>query len=440
MKPPRRRSERRRVFAVVLIIVLVAAASVGVASAQRSRNTTIDSCTTIDTPGRYVLTQDIRSTISGANEGCIEITASNVTLDGAGHTLTGSGSGHGVEVDGSKHTLRNVTVKRLQASNWSVGIFYLSATNGTIRGTITNNNTEGIALGQSTGNELVKNTAYDNAIGIALGGESQHNTIRHEVAVENKWGIHFERDSGNNTVTNSVAQNNTRWDYYSREDGAENTATGIQLSAATVSLTGENVGLRSVASPPPLPRGTENLNTYIEVAGTHGPSSLSLTIHYDSSRDVSLWRYDGQHWSKIESAQVDASANTISANLTQFGLFAVLADAPNSNGGPVTVTPNQPVSVQRTLTTVPQTTQTPTPTSSNESAASGAAAATRTPTTPESKKTPQNASKTTGTDVAHGESNAATSTFGVGPVKLFFVVVGLVALVGLVLVAVRQRR
>lgn len=44
----------------------------------------VDSCTTIDEPGRYELTKDI--TASDENN-CIEITASNVILDGREHTI-----------------------------------------------------------------------------------------------------------------------------------------------------------------------------------------------------------------------------------------------------------------------------------------------------------------------------------------------------------------
>lgn len=425
-------------YVVLVVVAVVAATAVGMASAQRAQPTaTVDSCRVIDTPGKYVLSQNITGNVAGADESCIEITASNVVLDGAGHTIAGIGSGHGVEVDGSERAVTNVTVKRLHASNWSVGIFYLGADNGTVQNTLTTNNTGGLALGQANGNELVANTAYDNAIGVALGGESQNNTIRRMVAVENRWGIHFERESGNNTVRNSVARNNTRWDFYSERNEYENTVNNLQLSTATISFSGKNIALRSVTSPPPLPRGTENLDTYVEVSRTRGgPASLSLTIHYESTNDVSLLRHNGQYWSGVVNTRVDASANTISANLSEFGLFAVLADAPNSDGGPVTVT-TEPISVQRTLTPVPQSTQTPTPNDSR-SAPSNASTAMASRTPAALSETPSNTSTET-TAVANSENDAITSTFGIGPVRLFFVVLGLVALVGLALVAVRER-
>ena len=419
----------RRAFVLVVVVALLAGAwLVGAAGAQDTQNTarTVDSCTTIDEPGRYTLTGNITGVASGEDESCIEITANNVTLDGAGHAVAGSGLGHGIETNGS----RNVTVRRLQASNWSVGIFYLEADNGTIRDTITNDNTQGLALGVARGNRLANNTAYDNAIAIALGGESQNNTLRNNVAVENKWGIHFERESANNTVVNNVARNNTRWDYYSERNEHTNTVRNLELSSATVSLADRNVALRSVTSPPALPRGTGNLNTYVEVSRTRGgPSALSLTMQYpDRGGAVSLYRHDGQYWSKVRGAQVDAS--TVEVNLTEFGILGVLAE--DGSGGPVTVTTNQPKSVAQTLTTAAGTAPT-------APADSGSAATQPQTTATEAMETADADGRAT-TEVERGESDAIASTFGIGPLRLVFAVLGLVALATLGLAAVRQSR
>jgi hypothetical protein len=148
--------EARRVVVVCVVAAVVAAALVGVASAQSAGSgpTGVDSCTTINSSGKYVLTTDITGVTTAPEKGCIEITASNVVLDGRGHLLAGNGSGHGIEVNGSSRAVTNVTVKRLQAANWSIGVFYLGVDNGTIRGTITNNTTEGIALAASDRNLL----------------------------------------------------------------------------------------------------------------------------------------------------------------------------------------------------------------------------------------------------------------------------------------------
>lgn len=430
----------------LLIVAVVAATSIGVVGAQSaSTATTVDSCTTIDSAGKYVLTQNITSSV-GSDEGCITITVGNVTFDGAGHTIGGSGSGYGIYVDGSARAVTNVTIRNVQTSNWSVGVFYISVDNSTIRGTVADGNIEGIKLAQSDRNRLVENTAYANSIGIAIGGESHNNTLRQNVAVENKWGIHFERDSVNNTIVNNVARNNTNWDFFSLRNSGMNTVRNLELATTTVSFTGQNVGLRSVTSPPPIPQDTRSLGTFIEITETSGgeSSELSLTMSYDAPgrSSVTLFRNDGRYWSPVRRADADASANMVSVNLTEFGVFAPLADAPGAPGGSVNVTTDQPVSVQRTLTTVPQTTPTATPmTSATATDANASTVAVSRPSTATgSSVTPSNASGETTTDAARGENEATTSTFGVGPVRLLFVLLGVVGLVALGLVAIRERR
>ncbi len=428
MMPRGRRTASARGVLLVGIVIVLVAVSTGAVSAQRAGNvSTVDSCTTIDTPGRYALTGAVTDDIENPDAACIEITAGNVTLDGRGHAVTGAGAGHGVEIDGTENSVSNVTVRDLRASNWSIGVFALGSDNGTIRRTITENSTEGIALGASSDYTLVNNTARDNAIAVALGGQSQNNTLRGITAVENKWGIHFERESANNTVVNSVARNNSRWDYYSERNDAENVIRNLELSTATVSFAGQNVALRSVTSPPALPRGMGNLDSYVEVTDTRGgQSTLSLTMSYGNAQNsVELWRHDGQSWSPVGRAQVDSAASTVSTNLTEFGTFGVLADAGAGAGGPVTVSVDDGP-VQRTLST-PTATPTATPTPI--------------PTTTDGAEPSDTESTTTAatTDVARGASGAATDVFTLGPLRAILVVLGVAALVTLGVVALRER-
>jgi parallel beta-helix repeat protein len=413
---------RAAVLAGIVVVLVVSAA--GAVSAQQVGNaSTIESCRSIDTPGRYALTGTVTGDIDNPNAACIEITTSNVTLDGRGHAIVGTGAGHGVEIDGSRGPVSNVTVENLEARNWSIGIFALESDNGTIRRTITENSTEGIALGASSNYTVVNNTATGNAIGIALGGQSQNNTLRRMTAVGNKWGIHFERESGNNTVVNSVARNNSRWDYYSERNDDENIVRNLDLATGTLSFAGQNIALDAVTSPPPLPRGAGNLDSYVEVSDTRGGSaSLSLTMSYGNARNsVTLWRHDGQHWSRVPQSRTNSAAGTVSANFTEFGTFAALSDAGAGAGGPVTVSVDQEPTVQRNLST-PTTTLAPTPMATPEPAVTEQAS-------------PTNATPT----AARGESGAATDSTSVGIIRAVFVIAGVIGLVVLGVVALRGR-
>lgn len=432
MTPRGPRTVGVRELLLVGVVIALIAVSAGAVSAQRAGNaSTVDSCTTIDTPGRYALTENVAGDIENPDAACIEITAGNVTLDGQGHAVAGTGAGHGVEIDGTRNPVSNVTVRNLRAHNWSIAVFALGTDESTIRRTVTANSTEGLALGASSNATLVNNTATDNAIAVALGGQSQNNTLRRTTAVENKWGIHFERESGNNTVVDSVARNNSRWDYYSERNDNENTVENLALSTARLSFTEQNVALRSTTSPPPLPRGAGNLDSYVEVTDTRGgQSALSLTMQYGNARNAAgLWRHDGQHWSPVERSQADGSTNSVSANLTRFGTFGALADAGSGAGGPVTVSIDEGSTVERNLTT-PTATPTATPTP----------ASTATAVTDSSEAAPTADTNAT-TEVARGanEASEATPLFGIGILRAVFVVLGVIGLAVLGVVALRDR-
>lgn len=59
--------------------------------------TKIDEYSGISEPGKYVLTDDLTTTGN-----CLGIGASNVTIDGNGHTISGDGSGIGISIGSSK--------------------------------------------------------------------------------------------------------------------------------------------------------------------------------------------------------------------------------------------------------------------------------------------------------------------------------------------------
>ncbi|WP_010612546.1 NosD domain-containing protein, partial [Halococcus hamelinensis] len=288
-------NSNQSVFAAVVLAALavlaLAVAPVGLAGAQPTGATPVNSCITIDTPGRYVLTGNVTGDVAGEDEACIEVTSGNVTLDGAGHSVTGSGTGHGVEVDGAAKPVTNVTVERLHANEWTVGVFLLGVDDSTVRNVIANGTISGVSLAQSSENRIVDATAYGNSIGVAVGGTSHDNTVRNAVAVENKWGIHFERESGNNTVRDSVARNNTNWDYYSMRNRGPNEVSNLELSTATLSFTERNVAFRSITDPPALPAGTANRGAYVEAFAAAGQSSLSLTMDDGAGGGAAtLWR------------------------------------------------------------------------------------------------------------------------------------------------------
>ena len=108
----------------------------GTAAAQA-----VDGCTTVDEPGRYTLTSDVRN---ATVDTCIRVTADDVTLDGAGHAVDGVGAfgSAGVLVTAGS----NVTVRNVTATDWDDGVRFTGISGATVANTTTARNRVGLSL------------------------------------------------------------------------------------------------------------------------------------------------------------------------------------------------------------------------------------------------------------------------------------------------------
>ena len=119
----------------------------------------ITSCGTLDIPGEtYILTEDLNS--SGI---CLKITAKGITLDGNGHTITGSDSLWGVQV---REYATGSTVKNLNISGFSTGIYVTSSDTHVIGNTLSNMSWSGITVSNSCGVTVTENTVHSSDVGM----------------------------------------------------------------------------------------------------------------------------------------------------------------------------------------------------------------------------------------------------------------------------------
>ncbi|WP_435181868.1 NosD domain-containing protein [Halorussus sp. AFM4] len=162
------------VLAAALLAVcggaVLTAATLPGAAATDATQTRIDSCTTIDRPGEYVLTADIenggKTPISKA---CIRITADGVTLDGGGHLVDGRGVSHtkGVAVVGA----RNVVVRNVELDDWHAGVLVESGS-ATVRNVRTYSNAYGVRLENATDVAVENSTVEQNLVGVSAINQS----------------------------------------------------------------------------------------------------------------------------------------------------------------------------------------------------------------------------------------------------------------------------
>jgi hypothetical protein len=170
--------------------------------------TEIDACTTITEPGTYVLAADITADVDRV--GCIEVEASDVTLDGNGHTITG-GEGEneviGVAINPrgpQAGTLENVTVENLTMSGLRDGIRARQLDGGRIGDVTVSECGSGIVLTEDTWNVDVEyNRITDCRSGLSTQGDPDIGwspvwiTVRHNDFLRNGTGVFVGHLTGN---------------------------------------------------------------------------------------------------------------------------------------------------------------------------------------------------------------------------------------------------
>jgi len=166
----------------------------------------ISSCENLTTEnGVYYLNASNDSVIGT----CFIISANNVTLDCQGNSITGDGSGYGVDNSwGHNYT----TIKNCTIINFERGIDFENSDYGTIENNNVSLNSQlGIVLGASSDNSLTGNTVSSNGNnGISIGGASYNNNVTGNTVDSNgNNGIDFncEFDEGNNVIGNTVNNN-----------------------------------------------------------------------------------------------------------------------------------------------------------------------------------------------------------------------------------------
>ena len=220
------------VAVVVTAVVLVGVGTVPTAEAA----TTVDQCREINesvVPGdRTVL---LNQSISASGT-CFEVTTSDVTLDGQGNTVTGSGSsGVGVLVANSSASVDNVTVRNVAVTGFEDGVRADdSATDLTVRDTnVSNNAGTGVDAGARATLDNV--TASNNEDGLFLRGADS--TVVDATVTGNTFlGVGVSADD---VVVEraSVTDGNTGIRVYSGDSGATVRDSTLQNTDALVQST-----------------------------------------------------------------------------------------------------------------------------------------------------------------------------------------------------------
>ena len=142
----------------------------------------ISACTTIDDPGRYVLTTDLES----ETDACLEVVADDVVLDGGGHVIVGdlvqgstaiavgsSGEGTG--------PVRNVTVRNVAVEDWVFGVVYTDVDGGRLADVRTFHNIEAVTVTDSSDVTVRDARVSEGCVGLDLVRSRDVRVVRTDV-------------------------------------------------------------------------------------------------------------------------------------------------------------------------------------------------------------------------------------------------------------------
>jgi parallel beta-helix repeat protein len=152
-------------------------------------------------------TYELTANIYSDSEGLV-IERGGITLDGAGHTILGSGGGAaGIYLDGTD----NVTIKNISVEAHLYGIYMQQCSDNTIIGDSMENDTHGIFLLDSSNNNIIVSNITDNYDGVSLLSSSDSNSIVGCRITGNDGdlgeGIYFYMSSNNLIYHNLLAGN-----------------------------------------------------------------------------------------------------------------------------------------------------------------------------------------------------------------------------------------
>jgi parallel beta-helix repeat protein len=268
----------------------------------------------------------------------VVVERSNITIDGNGTTLQGSGSGNGFYCSG----INNVTIKNTNIKNFSYGILLDSSSNNSIAGNnITANNELGIWLYSSSNNSIAGNNATNSWHGILLDSSSNNSIVGNNITANNELGIWLYSSSNNSIVGNNITANNLYGiELHSSSNNSiagnsitANNGNGISLyhssnnNISGNNATNNNNGINIIG----IPSSPSNNNIAGNNATANNGSGINL---YSSSNDSIAGNNVANNVfgiSLYSSSNESISGNTVANNMHGIGLY--LSSSNNSIAG-----------------------------------------------------------------------------------------------------------
>ena len=162
---------------------------------------------TVEPEGAPILNVD-NTTYTFADEIHAEIAVErgNITINGNGFTLQGSGSGKGFDLS----HMDSVTIENTNIKDFCYGVYVFSSSFNTISGNnVINSEYSGVFLAfLSHDNVISDNNVTNNEYGALLSGNANNNVISDNNVTNNEYGICVMSSISNNMYGNNITANN----------------------------------------------------------------------------------------------------------------------------------------------------------------------------------------------------------------------------------------
>jgi parallel beta-helix repeat protein len=196
------------IYLLILGFVLIGAFGLAftVRWAEASETIYIEADGSINPPtANITTTNNVTYTFTDDINDSIIIRRGNITLDGAGYKLQGTGSGTGIQISVSGFQ-ENVTIKNIEITSFTVGIDLTNTGNMTVSANKIENCFAGIAFGESFDLVISGNTITNNTDGIG-GNTVMEAIISGNIITNNTNGIHFNYAQNNTIYLNNITNN-----------------------------------------------------------------------------------------------------------------------------------------------------------------------------------------------------------------------------------------
>jgi hypothetical protein len=284
---------------------------------------TVSACTTLNESGTYRLSGDLAAPVAGG-ETCIAVNASDVTVDGRGHAVTGNGSGVGIGV--VRAGLSNVTVRNVTVDDYFDGVYLRETPGGRLLdATVTVQSLGGPVDLVRSDDAVVRNvTVRTFGDGVAVSGAARPTVRDVRVVATSGGGVAVAAvDTGNATLANVTAIG----PYFGGIDAAEsrdlrvtdstlrNATTGLDAPGVR-NLSGSGLTVRNTTTALEFRDATRGgVGTVVETATL---SAVSVTgLEPDSfGTPPAFLRVDGTSDVSVGLDTPNASATVAGSNLS----------------------------------------------------------------------------------------------------------------------------